>query len=43
MMKSKIHRAAYDLNIDYEGSITIDRNLMRQPILLPTAGAYPEC
>jgi len=29
MMKSKIHRATVtDANIDYEGSITIDRDLM---------------
>jgi aspartate 1-decarboxylase len=30
MMKSKIHRARVtDANLDYEGSITIDRDLMR--------------
>ncbi len=36
MMKSKIHRARVtDLNIDYEGSITIDRNLMQAADILP--------
>ncbi|HAS04908.1 MAG TPA: aspartate 1-decarboxylase [Dehalococcoidia bacterium] len=36
MMKSKIHRARVtDLNIDYEGSITIDENLMRTADILP--------
>lgn len=36
MMKSKIHRARVtDLNIDYEGSITIDRNLMEAADILP--------
>lgn len=36
MMKSKIHRARVtDLNIDYEGSITIDENLMRAADILP--------
>lgn len=35
-MKSKIHRARVtDLNIDYEGSITIDENLMRAADILP--------
>ena len=36
MMKSKIHRARVtDLNIDYEGSITIDRKLMQEADILP--------
>jgi len=36
MMKSKIHRARVtDLNIDYEGSITIDRNLLQAADILP--------
>lgn len=36
MMKSKIHRARVtDLNIDYEGSVTIDRNLMQAADILP--------
>jgi aspartate 1-decarboxylase len=36
MMKSKIHRARVtNLNIDYEGSITIDENLMRAADILP--------
>ncbi|MFA7352497.1 MAG: aspartate 1-decarboxylase [Dehalococcoidales bacterium] len=36
MMKSKIHRARVtDLNIDYEGSITIDENLMQAADILP--------
>ncbi|MFA5629715.1 MAG: aspartate 1-decarboxylase [Dehalococcoidales bacterium] len=36
MMKSKIHRVRVtDLNIDYEGSITIDRNLMEAADILP--------
>jgi aspartate 1-decarboxylase len=35
MMKSKIHRATVtDANLDYIGSITIDRDLMRQADLL---------
>ena len=35
-MKSKIHRARVtDLNIDYEGSITIDRKLMQEADILP--------
>ena len=35
MMKSKIHRATVtDANLDYVGSITIDRNLMRHADLL---------
>lgn len=36
MMKSKIHRARVtDLNIDYEGSVTIDRSLMQAADILP--------
>ena len=36
MLKSKIHRARVtDANIDYEGSITIDRKLMREADILP--------
>jgi aspartate 1-decarboxylase len=36
MMKSKIHRARVtDLNLDYEGSITIDRSLMQAADILP--------
>lgn len=36
MMKSKIHRARVtNLNIDYEGSITIDENLMQAADILP--------
>jgi aspartate 1-decarboxylase len=36
MMKSKIHRARVtDLNIDYEGSVTVDRNLMQAADILP--------
>lgn len=36
MMKSKIHRARVTgLNIDYEGSITIDENLMQAADILP--------
>ena len=36
MLKSKIHRAhVTGLNIDYEGSITIDRKLMKEADLLP--------
>ena len=36
MFKSKIHRATVtDANVDYEGSITIDRDLMRQADILP--------
>jgi aspartate 1-decarboxylase len=36
MMKSKIHRARVtDLNIDYEGSITIDQKLMQEADILP--------
>ncbi len=35
-MKSKIHRAKVtDSNLDYEGSITIDRNLMDAADLMP--------
>jgi aspartate 1-decarboxylase len=35
MMKSKIHRATVtDANLDYIGSITIDRDLMKQADLL---------
>ena len=36
MLKSKIHRARVtDVNIDYEGSITIDRKLMAEADILP--------
>ena len=36
MFKSKIHRATVtDANLDYEGSITIDRDLMRAADILP--------
>ncbi|MFO8009665.1 MAG: aspartate 1-decarboxylase [Dehalococcoidia bacterium] len=36
MMKSKIHRASVtEANLDYEGSITIDRTLMEAADILP--------
>ena len=36
MLKSKIHRARVtSLNIDYEGSITIDKKLMTEAYILP--------
>jgi aspartate 1-decarboxylase len=36
MLKSKIHRARItSLNLDYEGSITIDRRLMAEADVLP--------
>jgi len=36
MMKSKIHRARVtEVNLDYEGSITIDRKLMEEADILP--------
>jgi len=36
MLKSKIHRAhVTEANIDYEGSITIDRKLMQEADILP--------
>jgi len=36
MLKSKIHRASVtDANINYEGSITIDRKLMEAADILP--------
>lgn len=36
MMKSKIHRARVtEANLDYVGSITVDRDLMREADLLP--------
>jgi len=36
MLKSKVHRAYItDCNIDYEGSITIDRKLMEEADILP--------
>ena len=36
MLRSKIHRACVtDCNIDYEGSITIDRGLMEAADILP--------
>ncbi|GAH75657.1 unnamed protein product [marine sediment metagenome] len=36
MLKSKIHRARVtNLNIDYEGSVTIDQKLMEEADILP--------
>ncbi len=36
MLKSKIHRARVtEVNIDYEGSITIDQKLMEEADILP--------
>ena len=36
MLKSKIHRARVTgLNLDYEGSITIDRKIMEEADILP--------
>ena len=36
ILKSKIHRARVtDVNIDYEGSITIDKKLMTEADILP--------
>ena len=36
MLKSKIHRARItEVNIDYEGSITIDKKLMEEADILP--------
>ncbi len=36
MLKSKIHRSTVtQLNIDYEGSITIDKKLMEEADILP--------
>ena len=36
LLKSKIHRARVtDVNIDYEGSITIDKKLMAEADILP--------
>ena len=36
MLKGKIHRARItSLNVDYEGSITIDRTLMEEADILP--------
>jgi len=36
MLKCKIHRATVtEGNIDYEGSITIDKNLMKEADILP--------
>ena len=36
MLKSKIHRARVtDVNIDYEGSITIDKKLMEEADIIP--------
>ena len=36
MLKSKIHRATVtDANVDYEGSITLDEDLMETAGLLP--------
>ncbi len=36
MLKSKIHRACVtEVNIDYEGSITIDKKLMEETDILP--------
>ncbi len=37
MLKSKIHRAhVTEVNLDYEGSITVDRTLMEASDLLPS-------
>jgi len=37
MLKSKIHRAhVTEVNLDYEGSITVDRRLMEASDLLPS-------
>ncbi|MFC2072773.1 aspartate 1-decarboxylase [Chloroflexota bacterium] len=37
MLKSKIHRAhVTDTNIDYEGSITMDKELMKEADILPS-------
>ena len=36
MLKSKIHRACVtEVNLDYEGSITIDKKLMEEADILP--------
>jgi len=36
MLKSKIHRATVtDSNVDYEGSVTIDKSLMEEANILP--------
>jgi len=36
MLRSKIHRARVtEVNVDYEGSITIDKNLMEAADILP--------
>ena len=36
MLKSKIHRARVtDANLDYEGSITVDKNLLEAADILP--------
>ena len=36
MMKSKLHRATVtETNVDYEGSLTIDRNLLEAADILP--------
>ena len=36
MLKSKIHRACVtEVNIDYEGSITVDKKLMEEADILP--------
>jgi aspartate 1-decarboxylase len=36
MLKSKIHRACVtNVNIDYEGSVTIDKKLMEEADILP--------
>ena len=36
MLKGKIHRARVtEVNIDYEGSITIDKKLMEEADILP--------
>jgi len=36
MLKSKIHRARVtEVNIDYEGSVTIDKKLMEEADILP--------
>jgi len=36
MLKSKLHRATVtDANLNYEGSLTVDKNLLREVDLLP--------
>jgi aspartate 1-decarboxylase len=41
MFKSKIHRATVtDANLDYEGSVTIDADLLRAADILPFEGVH---